>query len=750
MGPPGRSRIALVGLVLAGLAAAVAPPTEVAAAQSTAYDSTLVAGHNTYNRAKLDSVAAAIARYCRTFRPSSYICTPVPRQVRDVLASDVKLGTLVRPNPTPPPPPGPAVARVDIHANGTTVSVGQTLQLYAEPKDAAGTVLTTPVAWGVAPTALADISGSGLLTGKGDGTVTVTARADTVAGTRVFTVIGLPPPPGPDTTVVTPPVVVDSTALPPVPGRATLAELPRATVDITLPTGYTVVNVPAQAGALQQALDAAGCRTELRGAPGFAYGPLALRVKPCNERYHTVIRTANNISLLAGGVRITPGLSAQRQQTQIVSADAGNTPAVSADAGVRGYYFEDVAILGRGTADLNALVKLGINQTTLAQVPGDFVFRHVYASGTPTLRLKRNFYINSSSTALVDSWCAEGHDNNGDSQCWLGLNGPGPYLIENNYMEASHEVIMFGGGDPSIPGLVPSDVTIRRNHVTRPLAWKGVWGVKNLIECKNARRMLIEGNVMENNWADGQVGYAFLCKSVNQDGTAPQSQATDITFRYNLVQNTGAGLNLCAACQGTVVPATRLTLYDNLVRNINVAPFNGEGRELQLLGALTHLSITHNTWLNAQGVETAISFDGQPPKITNFDFRANAWNVGLYNIHGGSGGNDWPIFADTASTVWRDNLGYTSDATSGFDAKGTYTGALRPADARPLGANAALVFAKTAGVVVRDPLRPGLRPVTTAARSGYRRGCLRPIQDKDTPACIAARRETFGAGTRVQ
>ena len=48
---------------------------------------------------------------------------------------------------------------------------------------------------------------------------------------------------------------------------------------------------------------------------------------------------------------------------------------------------------------------------------------------------------------------------------------------------------MFGGADPSIRDLVPSDITIRGNHITRPLEWKGKWQVKNLLETKSVRRM---------------------------------------------------------------------------------------------------------------------------------------------------------------------------------------------------------------------------------------------------------------------
>jgi hypothetical protein len=59
-----------------------------------------------------------------------------------------------------------------------------------------------------------------------------------------------------------------------------------------------------------------------------------------------------------------------------------------------------------------------------------------------------------------------------DTQAICGWNGPGPFLIENNYLEAAGENVMFGGSDPSIPHLVPNDITIRRrNLIWWPVAW---------------------------------------------------------------------------------------------------------------------------------------------------------------------------------------------------------------------------------------------------------------------------------------
>jgi hypothetical protein len=47
-------------------------------------------------------------------------------------------------------------------------------------------------------------------------------------------------------------------------------------------------------------------------------------------------------------VRITPALSAQRNQTKITSVNAGNTPAISAGQNACGYYFVDVEIAAGG------------------------------------------------------------------------------------------------------------------------------------------------------------------------------------------------------------------------------------------------------------------------------------------------------------------------------------------------------------------------------------------------------------------
>jgi hypothetical protein len=147
-----------------------------------------------------------------------------------------------------------------------------------------------------------------------------------------------------------------------------------------------------------------------------------------------------------------------------------------------------------------------------------------YVHGNPTYGHRRGLALNSAASTIVNSHFSDIKGINQDTQAICGWNGPGPFLIENNHLEAAAENILFGGSDPYIPQLVPSGITIRRNLITKPLAWMSQsWVVKNLIEFKNAKDVVVEGNTIENNWASGQQGYSIIFSPRNQSNTAPWS-----------------------------------------------------------------------------------------------------------------------------------------------------------------------------------------------------------------------------------
>ena len=92
-----------------------------------------------------------------------------------------------------------------------------------------------------------------------------------------------------------------------------------------------------------------------------------------------------------------------------------------------------------------------------------------------------------------------------DAQAVLVVNGPGPYILRDNYLEGSGENVMFGGATIRIKDCVPSDVEIVGNTLAKPETWRTMKGtVKNSLEFKAVRRALVENNLIDGSWKDAQ------------------------------------------------------------------------------------------------------------------------------------------------------------------------------------------------------------------------------------------------------
>jgi hypothetical protein len=426
------------------------------------------------------------------------------------------------------------------------------------------------------------------------------------------------------------------------------AELPRLSVDTWYPDGGRGVRVAATAD-LQAAIDSAVPGDVLLLAPGAVYtGNFTLPDKGASQEWIVIRTDVADTELGAEGSRMTPTRASAARLAAIVSNNAAS-PLTTA-VGAHHYRFTGVEVTAlAAVGDINALVRFGDNttaQSSEATTAHHLVIDRSYVHGTPTLELRRCVMLNSATSAVIDSWLADCHSNVSDSQAIVGWNGPGPYLIQNNHLEAGHEVVMFGGGGTTIPDLSPSDVTIRGNHFTRPLAWKGVWGVKNLLETKNVRRLLVEGNVFENNWTDAQAGFAFIMKSENQNGDSPWTQSTDITFRYNRIRNTGNVWNLAANPSGApAVPAARIAITDNVVEDVNTGVFTGDGHSLQLLGGLADIVYAHNTVVSASGGGAAAVVLGSLPTIERLALHSNVFVHGTYGVKGNGTAEGRPSLA---------------------------------------------------------------------------------------------------------
>ena len=301
---------------------------------------------------------------------------------------------------------------------------------------------------------------------------------------------------------------------------------------------------------LQAALNAAQYGDTIVLQAGAVYtGGFVLPLK--NGTGEIVIQSSRS-SELPNGVRVSPAQSALFAKLQTTDVE----PVLKTAAGAHHYRLVglEFSTSTPGTK-IYDLVRLGEGrqgQTTLATVPHHLVIDRCYIHGFNTQDVQRGISLNSAETTISNSYISEIHGVGYDTQAVAGWNGPGPFHIINNYLEAAGENIMFGGADPASPEFIPSNIEIRLNYVFKPLSWKVAhptyagkhWTVKNLLELKNARNVAIDGNVFENNWADGQTGIAILFTVRNQDCNAPYSTIQNVTFTNNTVKNAqGGGLN---------------------------------------------------------------------------------------------------------------------------------------------------------------------------------------------------------------
>jgi hypothetical protein len=364
--------------------------------------------------------------------------------------------------------------------------------------------------------------------------------------------------------------------------------------------------------------------------PGTSYGPFELPTRTPNDTGWIVLRT--NTAIPAAGTRIRP-LTAASFAKVVQTRNAG--PAVSTNPRASRYVLQGFEItVGPAVTQTYTLVALGSgdrDQDKMSEVPGQLILSHMFIHGSATGEMQRCVALNSGATAIVDSWLSDCHGKGYDSQAIASWNGPGPHLVRNNHLEGAGENVMWGGATPRIPNLVAADITFQRNYVYTPLSWKGRWTKKNLFELKNAVRVLIEDNVFDGSWTDGQTGPALVFKSINDEGNCNWCRTTDVTVKRGYVIHAGAGIVFSGAenySGGKVdTVATRFLIQDVIFDSLNVAPYSGAGRAVQIGGGASDIVLDRT--LTSGNIGNAMILDNFRPSPRTA-FRNSVWVHGQY------------------------------------------------------------------------------------------------------------------------
>jgi hypothetical protein len=285
-------------------------------------------------------------------------------------------------------------------------------------------------------------------------------------------------------------------------------------------------------------------------------------------------------------------------------------------------------------------------------LPDSITIDRCYLHGSDTQDVRAGVVANGTNVAVIDSYIADIHHSSFDAQAIRAYRTPGPIKVVDNFLSATTENLMFGGAGGSDNPYVASDLEIRNNYFFKPEKWatagvglppEAQWAVKNLLEFKSARRVLVAGNVFENNWASAQKGYAIVL-TVRTSDSGNIAVVDDITIENNLLLNVASGFNSLAhddLCRLPNAPlcnnggeARRWKIANNLVQlRSSSAPGGSRPVLFQLAPGLADIAFLHNTVVPAPGTSCFASL--------------------YFIVEGGR----WPPVVSSTQNVWvQDNV----------------------------------------------------------------------------------------------
>lgn len=469
------------------------------------------------------------------------------------------------------------------------------------------------------------------------------------------------------------------------------AELPRVYVSSSMagtPAPGAKTAVPAGAN-LQQALNSAHCGDTLLLQAGATFnGNYTLPAKACDDQHWIVIRSSapdsalppegKRISPCYAGVASLPGrpsfpcATPKKVMAKLVATTAGPLTLANGSSHYR---------IGPGleiTRPLTATMYM--NLVTASGAANQIVLDRDWVHGVPVYDTVRGVILSGITyAAVVDSYfndfhCAAEISACVDSQAIAGGTGStaqGIWRIHDNFLEAAAETILFGGVVNN--SVTPADIEITNNHMFKPLTWMpgqpGFVGrpnsdvtkcittpgycrfvVKNLFELKNAQRLLLEGNILENCWPGfTQHGGAIAVNGWNPPNrTLSYISVMDLTVRYNHTSHTASVFSLANPGPNNL-PIGRISIHDNIFDDVSPKYQNGDTSAV-FAGVYTYcsggscgngnISVNHNTELITLPIKWFAAVGALNGPIPNWTYTNNivSINAGLAVFNAGSTG----------------------------------------------------------------------------------------------------------------
>lgn len=454
------------------------------------------------------------------------------------------------------------------------------------------------------------------------------------------------------------------------------AELPRVHVPSALADtpAHGQVREVHEGDDLQKAIDGSKCGDTVSLQAGATFrGLFRLPNKSCDDSHWIILRSSTpDHSLPPEGTRITPcyaGVaslpgrpdfhcsSAKNVMAKIEFDAAGGSGPILFLSGASHYRLIGLEITrAKPQLHMRDLIAPDRPESTAHHL----VFDRLWIHGTAQDETKSGIHLTGVTyAAIVDSYFSDFHciarsGSCTDAQTVSGGGGDatgGPYKILNNFLEASGENILFGGAPGST---TPADIEIRHNHFFKPLLWKpgrpgfvgGYTGdpfiVKNHFELKNAQRVLLEDNLLENCWGGfSQSGFSLLLTPGNQGGKCPNCRVTDVTIRFNKIRHVGSGMAIATPLPKQKTPSSggeRYSIHDLIFDDIDGTAYKGYGGFAFVVSIDPPLNSVKIDHITAFPPGSLLQLLNQKDKLKNFIFTNNLFTAGKRQIVGAGGG----------------------------------------------------------------------------------------------------------------
>lgn len=380
---------------------------------------------------------------------------------------------------------------------------------------------------------------------------------------------------------------------------------------------------------LQAAVNRAVGGDEIVLPPSFTFqGILTLPVR--QENGWVVVRTSQ-VASLPSGQRVGPSQANLMPKLTVRSSDPviqnNWTTGDHSQRPAHHYRFIGLELTTTSTINWNIVYLDPGTNPTPADLPHDIQFERCYIHGNLAGgEMIRGVMASAYNFVLQDSHVSDFQSTFVEANAFSTVTSPGPFWLLNNYLEAAGENVMFEGIAGLIPNMIPSNIVIFRNYFTKKLSWRGSpYIVKNHLEFKAGKNIMIDSNVLEYCWYAAQNGPSIVMIPRTFSGVQPNNTIQNAVVTNNIIRHVARAItvgdhdDLSGLPNSALNYAKSFVFRNNLMQDLSSVEWGTRAIGFELGGPPASMTIDKNT----------IQFAESCPPCADPVEDAGWWNEGI-------------------------------------------------------------------------------------------------------------------------